>query len=67
MIKKIGLIVLLIHDDYIKSYVEGKENTQKNFYICRDDKLIGVALVDILDNQYLQFIVIMIMIMQIYL
>ena len=37
-------------NDYIKSYVEGKENFAKEFLYVRDDKLIGVALVDILDK-----------------
>ncbi len=35
-------------DDYIRSYVEGKEEYAKEFLYMRDDKLIGVALVDIL-------------------
>ena len=35
-------------DDYIKSYVDGKEEYSKEFLYVRDDKLIGVALVDIL-------------------
>lgn len=35
-------------DDYIRSYVEASENYAKEFIYMRDDKLIGVALVDIL-------------------
>lgn len=35
-------------DDYIKSYVEGIKDISKEFLYIRDDKLIGVALVDIL-------------------
>lgn len=35
-------------DDYVKSYVEAKEEFAKEFLYIRDDKLIGVALVDIL-------------------
>jgi arginine-tRNA-protein transferase len=34
--------------DYLKSYVEGKAEYSKEFLYMRDDKLIGVALVDIL-------------------
>ena len=34
-------------EDYIKSYIDATEDYAKNFYI-KDDKLIGVALVDIL-------------------
>lgn len=34
--------------DYMKSYVEGKEEFSKEFLYVREDKLIGVALVDIL-------------------
>lgn len=34
--------------DYMKSYVEGKEEFSKEFLYVRDDVLIGVALVDIL-------------------
>lgn len=37
-------------NDYLKSYVEGKEDFAKEFLYVRDDKLIGVALVDILDK-----------------
>ena len=37
-------------DDYIKSYVEAKEDFAKEFLYVKDDKLIGVALVDILEN-----------------
>ena len=37
-------------DDYMKSYVEAKEEYAKEFLYVRDDKLIGVALVDILPN-----------------
>ncbi len=36
--------------DYLKSYVEGKEFYSKEFLYIRDDKLIGVALVDVLDS-----------------
>lgn len=36
--------------DYLKSYVEAKEEYAKEFLYVRDDKLIGVALVDILPN-----------------
>ena len=35
-------------DDYVKSYVDGKEEFAKEFLYMKDDKLIGVALVDIL-------------------
>lgn len=35
-------------NDYIKSYVEGKEEFSKEFLYVKEDKLIGVALVDIL-------------------
>jgi len=35
-------------DDYVRSYVESSENFAKEFLYMRDDKLIGVALVDIL-------------------
>ena len=35
-------------NDYLKSYVEGKEEYSKEFLYMRDNKLIGVALVDIL-------------------
>lgn len=34
--------------DYIKSYVDGKEEYSKEFLYVKDDVLIGVALVDIL-------------------
>jgi leucyl-tRNA---protein transferase len=34
--------------DYLKSYVEGKEEFAKEFLYIKDNKLIGVALVDIL-------------------
>lgn len=37
-------------NDYLKSYVEGKEEYSKEFLYMRDDKLIGVALVDILPD-----------------
>ena len=37
-------------DDYIKSYVDGKEEYSKEFLYVRDEKLIGVALVDILPD-----------------
>jgi len=37
-------------NDYAKSYVEGKEEYSKEFLYMRDNKLIGVALVDILPN-----------------
>lgn len=36
--------------DYQKSYVEGKADFSKEFLYFKDDKLIGVALVDILDD-----------------
>ena len=36
--------------DYAKSYVESTEDYAKEFLYMRDDKLIGVALVDILDD-----------------
>ncbi|MFW2569162.1 arginyltransferase, partial [Aliarcobacter butzleri] len=35
-------------DDYVWSYVESSENFAKEFLYMRDDKLIVVALVDIL-------------------
>ena len=35
-------------DDYVRAYVESSENFAKEFLYMRDDKLIGVALVDIL-------------------
>ena len=35
-------------DDYVRSYDESSENFAKEFLYMRDDKLIGVALVDIL-------------------
>ena len=35
-------------NEYLKSYVEGKEEFSKEFLYIKDDKLIGVALVDIL-------------------
>ena len=35
-------------EDYMKSYVEAKEEYAKEFLYIKDDKLIGVALVDIL-------------------
>ena len=35
-------------DEYMKSYVETKEEYAKEFLYIKDDKLIGVALVDIL-------------------
>jgi arginine-tRNA-protein transferase len=35
-------------EDYLKSYVEGKEEFAKEFLYIKDEKLIGVALVDIL-------------------
>ena len=37
-------------DEYMKSYVETKEGYAKEFLYMKDDKLIGVALVDILPN-----------------
>lgn len=37
-------------EDYYKSYVEAKEEFAKEFLFVKDDKLIGVALVDILDE-----------------
>lgn len=37
-------------NDYLKSYVEGKEEYSKELLYMRDNKLIGVALVDILPN-----------------
>ncbi len=36
--------------DYLKSYVEGKEFYSKEFLYMRDDRLIGVALVDVLES-----------------
>lgn len=35
-------------NEYMRSYVEGKEKYAKEFLYMRDDKLIGVALVDVL-------------------
>lgn len=35
-------------EDYIKSYIDATENYAKEFLYMKDDKLIGVALVDIL-------------------
>ncbi len=35
-------------DEYFRSYVQGKENYTKEFLYFKDDKLIAVALVDIL-------------------
>jgi len=37
-------------NEYQKSYVEGKEEFAKEFLYMKDNKLIGVALVDILPN-----------------
>ena len=37
-------------EDYSKSYVEAKEEYAKEFLYIKDDKLIAVALVDILEN-----------------
>jgi arginyl-tRNA--protein-N-Asp/Glu arginylyltransferase len=37
-------------NDYLKSYVEGKQEYSKEFLYMRDNKLIGVALVDILGD-----------------
>lgn len=37
-------------NDYLKSYVEGKKEYAKEFLYVRENKLIGVALVDILKN-----------------
>ncbi len=36
--------------EYDRSYVQGKDDFTKEFLYVRDDKLIGVALVDILEN-----------------
>ncbi len=37
-------------NDYIRSYVDAKEEYAKEFLYVRDEKLIGVALVDVLPN-----------------
>lgn len=37
-------------NDYLKSYVEGKESYAKEFLYMKNNKLIGVALVDILEK-----------------
>jgi arginine-tRNA-protein transferase len=36
--------------EYDRSYVQGKDDFTKEFLYVRDDKLVGVALVDILEN-----------------